>query len=221
LTLFYKYIKIQKKFTKQRNQIEIPLSLQVRYFIMNDNKILALYNNRDESAITETSAKYGGYCTAIAMNILQNKQDADECVNDTWLKAWEAIPKMPEPPKILSSYLGRITRNLSLNLYNAGRAEKRGGSDVTLLLEELGDCAGASHDTGEEFDSRETGKAISDFLRSIETEPRKIFVRRYWYSDPIGELATRFNMSESKIKSMLMRTRDKLKLHLQERGIYL
>jgi RNA polymerase sigma-70 factor (ECF subfamily) len=180
---------------------------------MKDNEILTLYYNRDESAITATASKYGNYCTKIAMNILQNNQDSDECVNDTWLKAWNAIP--PQEPTVLASFLGKITRNLSLNRYNAAKSKKH----MPLLLDELSDCITNSRSLEDDFDIRETGKTISDFLRSIDEEPRLIFVRRYWYTDSIAEIAVQFNMSQSKVKSMLLRTRNKMKLYLQERGI--
>jgi RNA polymerase sigma-70 factor (ECF subfamily) len=184
---------------------------------MEDSMILTLYNDRDESAIAETASKYGGYCTKIAMNILRNSQDADECVNDTWLKAWNAIP--PKMPNVLSLFLGRITRNLSLDVYNASKRKKRGGDETALMLEELGECVRSGNNTEDDYDFQETRNEINDFLRSIKEEPRVIFIRRYWYAESISDIAERFKMSESKIKSMLMRTRNKLKNHLEERGL--
>jgi len=184
---------------------------------MEDRSILNLYNSRDESAITETAAKYGGYCTKIAMNILRNEQDADECVNDTWLKAWESIP--PMVPVILSSFLGRITRNLALNALKANNTKKRGGNQIHLVLEELDDCIQSPASTESEFDSKETEKTISDFLYTLKKESRVVFVRRYWYYDSISDIAKAHKMSKSKVKSMLLRTRNKLKQYLEERGI--
>ena len=184
---------------------------------MEDSMILALYNNREEAAITETASKYGGYCTKIAMNILNNRQDADECVNDTWLKAWNAIP--PKMPAVLSLFLGRITRNLSIDVYNANRRKKRGGDDTTIMLEELGECISMSSNTEDDFDFKETKEAINSFLRSIKEEPRVVFIRRYWYADSVADIARRYKMSESKVKSLLMRTRNKLKQYLEEGGV--
>jgi RNA polymerase sigma-70 factor (ECF subfamily) len=184
---------------------------------MDDNAIINLYNCRDESAIAETASKYGSYCTKIAMNVLRNRQDADECVNDTWLKAWNAIP--PQVPAVLSCFLGRITRNLALNVYNAGVAKKRGGEDIPLIFEELEDCVRSRHSTEEEFDARETKKHIDEFLKTLKDEPQTLFIRRYWHAESIAEICKRFDMSESKVKSMLARTRQKLKVYLEERGV--
>lgn len=184
---------------------------------MEDSMILNLYTNRDESALSETAAKYAGYCSKIAMNILHSKEDADECVNDTWLKAWESIP--PAQPEVLPSFLGRITRNIALNLYKSKHTQKRGGSQLPLVLEELDECVRSVSDTEAEFESGETRRVINEFLHSIKEEPQMVFIRRYWYYDSVSDIAERLGMSESKVKSMLMRTRNKLKIYLEERGI--
>jgi RNA polymerase sigma-70 factor (ECF subfamily) len=184
---------------------------------MEDKSILNLYNSRDESAITQTASKYGGYCTKIAMNILRNAQDADEVVNDTWLKAWNSIP--PMMPAVLSSFLGRITRNHALNALKSNNTKKRGGTQVHLVLEELDECIQSGMNTQEEFEAKETENVIGEFLYTIKEESQVVFVRRYWHYDSIADIARRYKISESKVKSILLRTRNKLKLYLEERGI--
>lgn len=184
---------------------------------MDDNIILDLYWARSESAISETAAKYGKYCSKIAMNILQNNEEAEECVNDTYLKTWNAIP--PERPIILSSFLGKITRNLSLNKYKEQRTKKRGGHEIALILDELEECIPSNGNVENQCESNIVVETIDTFLFSIEAENRIVFVRRYWYADSIQTIAGRFQMSESKVKSMLLRTRNKLKIYLKKEGV--
>jgi len=184
---------------------------------LDDNMILDLYWARSESAIRETAQKYGGYCTKIAMNILQNSEDTEECVNDTYLKTWNAIP--PQRPTIFSSFLGKIIRNLSLNKYKEQRAKKRGGYEVALLLDELEDCVPSGNRVEYEYEAGVIAQTIDRFLHSIDAESRIVFVRRYWYVDSIRSIAARFQMSESKVKSMLFRTRSKLRIYLEKEGI--
>jgi len=184
---------------------------------LDDNMILDLYWARSESAISETAQKYGGYCTKIAMNILQNSEDTEECVNDTYLKTWNAIP--PQRPTIFSSFLGKIIRNLSLNKYKEQRAKKRGGYEVVLLLDELEDCVPSGNRVEYEYEAGVIAQTIDRFLHSIDAESRIVFVRRYWYVDSIRSIAARFQMSESKVKSMLFRTRSKLRIYLEKEGI--
>lgn len=183
-----------------------------------DAYIVNLFWARDEQAITETSRKYGAYCQSIALQILQNIQDAEECVNDTYLKAWDVIP--PERPSKLGAFLGKITRNLALDKYKAYRAVKRGGSEFAVSLEELGDCIpDTSADIQSQTNAVHIGKVINDFLQSQPALVRKIFVCRYFYSDSITDIAKRFSCSEGKVKSSLFRTRNKLKIHLEKEGI--
>lgn len=184
---------------------------------MDDDMIIDLYWARSESAISETAKKYGNYCAKIAMNILQDREDSEECVNDTYLKAWNAIP--PERPVIFLSFLGRIARNLSLNKYKKRNTKKRGGNEVELLLSELESCIPSGSNVEAEYETGMIAKTIDNFLYSIDTENRIVFVRRYWYADSIASISARFNMSESKIKSMLFRTRNKLKAHLEKEGV--
>ena len=184
---------------------------------MDDTTILSLYFARSESAISETAMKYGKYCSAIAMNVLRNVEDSEECVSDTYLKAWNAIP--PERPSIFPSFLGKITRNLALNKYKEQRTQKRGGGEIVLILDELEDCIPSGRGIEAEVETHADIEAINTFLHSIGRENRIIFVRRYWYADPIASIAKRLQMSESKVKSMLFRTRTKLRNYLEKEGI--
>lgn len=184
---------------------------------MEDNAIIALYWAREETAITETGRKYGPYCHAIAYHILKSQEDADECVNDTWLRAWNAMP--PEKPNILSAFLGRITRNLSLDRYRQQHAAKRAGELEAIDLE-LNDCSGGAQ-PDDHIDAIATGEAISRFLHTCDQTTRVIFLRRYWYTDSIAEIAGRYHISESKVKSSLYRSRKKLRTYLEQEGIFL
>lgn len=181
---------------------------------MTDMEILDLYWARSESAISETARQYGSYCIAIAMNILRNKEDSDECVNDTYLKTWNAIP--PQRPAVFSSFLGRITRNLSLDKYKARKAQKRSGDETALLLSELEDSVPAAHRVEDAVEAGFLEETIENFLSAIQLEDRVLFVRRYWYADSIAGIAKRFAMSESKVKTNLFRTRSKLKHYLEK-----
>ncbi len=183
---------------------------------MEDVKIIELFWERSEQAIKETAQKYGGYCKMIALNILLNQEDADECVNDTYLQTWNSIPE--QRPSIFSAYLAKITRNLSLNKFKRKAAAKRGGNTVSLLLSELDDCLPDTKASTIPEDG-EIAKLISTFLRSIDTQSRLIFVRRYWYADSTEKIAKLFKSSESKIKSNLFRSRKKLKLYLEKEGV--
>ncbi len=183
---------------------------------MEDNKIVELYWERSEQAIKETSQKYGGYCKMIALNILSNHEDADECVNDTYLQTWNSIPE--QRPSILSAYLAKITRNLSFNKYKQKKTQKRGGNTVSLLLSELDDCIPDTK-TAAIREEGEIAKVISAFLHSIDEQSRLFFVRRYWYADSIEKIAQLFKSSESKVKSNLFRTRNKLKVYLEKEGV--
>ncbi len=191
---------------------------------MEDNQIVDLYWERDERAISESDAKYGAFCARIAMNILDNAQDAEECVNDTYLRAWNAIP--PSRPTKLGAFLGKITRNLSLDRYKARKTAKRGNSLFLVSLDELSECipdgsTGFGSGFDDETEARRIGECINRFLRKQSGEVRDVFICRYFYSDSIGEIARRFGLSESKVKSMLHRTRGKLKKLLESEGIRL
>ncbi len=182
---------------------------------MEDDKIIELYWDRDETAITATSDKYGAYCLFISRNILGNNEDAQECVNDTYLKAWNTIP--PHRPAMLSTFLGKITRNLSFDRYKASRRDKRGGSQTALVLDELGEII-ADKRSDDEFDRKELLESINAFLSSLPPDKRKMFVCRYWYAYSIPEIAKRFGMTENNVSVSLNRTRQKLRNYLKERG---
>lgn len=184
---------------------------------MEDCEIVELYWSRAESAIDETDRKYGRMCGAIAFNILHNREDSDECVSDTYLKAWYAMPD--ERPALLGSFLGKITRNLSLNRWRAVHAKKRGGGEPEALLDELAECVPAAGGTAETADGLETARLIDAFLLGLDRQSRVFFVRRYFYADSIGYIASRFDASESKVKSSLMRTRNKLRAYLANEGV--
>lgn len=185
---------------------------------MDDDMIINLYWERSEAAIAETANKYGKYCRTIAFNILSNISDAEECVNDTYMAAWNAMP--PTRPNSLIAFLGRLTRNIALDRYDYNRAKKRNG-EFDTLLSELGDIISAQIDVECEFEAKEVSKLISEFLRSNHTENRVIFLRRYWFADSISDISGQFGLSESKVKSILFRMRKKLKKFLEKEGVLL
>ena len=186
---------------------------------MDDAKIVQLYWDRNEQAIPATADKYGRYCTSIANNILGNNEDAEECVNDTYLNAWNSMP--PHRPRILSTFLGKITRNLSFNRYRRNTANKRGGGELPVVLEELSDLVSGKDDVGQAFDQKELTKAIDTFLDRLSPKKRSIFVSRYWYTDSISEIAVRHGMNDGAISMTLNRLRLKLHNYLLERGFEL
>ena len=184
---------------------------------MDDNKIVELYWNRDETAISETKNKYSNYCFTIANNILHNQEDSEEALNDTWLAAWNAMP--PHHPLILSTFLGKITRNLSLNKWRKLSAEKRGGGLVAVSIDELEECIPDERNLRESLEAEIIAESINDFLADLKESERKVFVCRYWYFDSIEEIAKRFGFTQSNVKMMLKRTRDRLKDHLINEGV--
>lgn len=185
---------------------------------MEDHKIIDLYWERVETAVEETSAKYGNYCRAIAYNILSNHEDAEESENDTYNALWNTIP--PKRPQNLKAFIGGVVRNLSLTKYDYNTAKKR-NSNFTVILSELEECLAATETVETQYEQGEIAKYISDFLRTLKKEQRQMFILRYWYSDSITTIAIRFGMSESKVKSMLFRIRGKLKLYLEGKGVRL
>ncbi|MDR3270275.1 MAG: sigma-70 family RNA polymerase sigma factor [Peptococcaceae bacterium] len=186
---------------------------------MDDNTIIDLFWSRSETAIAETNKKYGAYCMTIAMNILQNREDSNECLNDTYHMTWSAIP--PQRPVIFPAFLGRIARNVSLNKYKARHTKKRGGQEMDVLLSELEHCLPAPNNVEAEYETGQVAKTISNFLYAMNTHDRIIFVRRYWYADSIAALAQRYQMGESKVKSLLFRTRNKLRVYLEREEVNL
>ena len=178
---------------------------------MEDAKIVELYFNRDEHAISESSKKYGPYCTSIARNILDSREDVEECVSDTWLRAWNAIP--PARPNRLSVFLGRITRNLSIDRFRKEHAEKYGGGQTALCLDELSEIVGGDSRIEEEMIQKET---LEIFLRSLPSQDKDIFLLRYWYLMPIEKIAVRFSLSEGAGKMRLLRVRKSLRETLEK-----
>lgn len=184
---------------------------------MEDIRIIEMYWQRDEQALTLTRRQYGAYCHAIAWQILHSREDAEECENDTYLRAWNAMP--PDRPQGLRAYLGAITRRLSLDRWRERKSQKRGGGEVALSLDELGECVPHSDTVPEALEAKEMSAVLSDFLRSLPPAECDVFLRRYWYFDSVAQIAKRFGYSESKVKMTLSRTRDKLRVLLQKEGI--
>lgn len=183
---------------------------------MDDSKIVELFLSRNEEAIKQTQEKYSRYCDYIASNILSSKEDAEECVNDTLLRAWNSIP--PAKPQNLKSYLGTITRNLALDRYDRNTAKKRSG--VELVFEELSECLPDS--TGRDITEELTLKsALNEFLSSIGERKRIIFLQRYWYLSSVKDIAENNGLSENNVKVILLRLRAKLKKFLEKEGINL
>ena len=183
---------------------------------MDDNAILDLYWQRDTRALDETGARYGAYCHRIAYNILQSPEDAEESVNDTWLHAWNAIP--PERPRVLGLWLGRVTRNLSLSRLRKRMAQRRGGGEAALALEELSECLSGADSVEGEVEARELALAVRRFLDGLGQAERDVLLSRYYYLAPLAEISQRSGCSVSKLKSMLHRSRRKLKQYLSEEG---
>ncbi len=183
---------------------------------MEDNEIIELYWNRDERAISETDKKYGRYCTSIAHNILQNKEDETECINDTYYKTWNSIPTAR--PNIFRLFIGKITRQLAINKYEKIKAKKR-YSKLEVVLDELEECVPSNQNIENEVEYDELKNNINSFLYSLSEKNRNIFLDRYWYMYSIKEISKKYNANESNIKVNLYRTRNILKSYLEERGV--
>jgi RNA polymerase sigma-70 factor (ECF subfamily) len=181
---------------------------------MDDQQIVQYYFDRDEQAITCSAQKYGALCHRVAMNILDNREDSEECVNDTYLHAWNAIP--PQKPQNLSAFLGKITRHLALDRLDHATAQKRGGKELCTVLEEWQGVL-PTELSAEHIDLKAT---LDRFLRELPTERRRLFLQRYWYMLPIKEIARDNRLSESNVKMQLLRTREALKTYLEKEGIY-
>jgi RNA polymerase sigma-70 factor (ECF subfamily) len=185
---------------------------------MNDSQIVALYWERSEQAIAETRVKYGQYCYAIAYNILHHNEDAEESVNDTYLDAWNAMP--PHKPAILSTFLGKITRRIALDRLRRNNAQKRGGGQVALSMDELTECIPDGKSIDDHLQAEELSRHIDAFLRSLPANQRSVFICRYWFFDSISDIAKQFGYSESKVKTTLHRTLGKLKNYLEKEDIF-
>ena len=183
---------------------------------MEDREIVELFWKRNERAVEAASQTYGRYCRAIADSILSDSEDAAECVNDTWLHAWNSIP--PHRPDSLKAYLGKLTRYICLNRWRDSRAAKRGGGQCMLAYEELAECIPANGCVDEGLEAEALTEAINRFLAVLPETDRRIFVCRYWYFEPVAEIASRFGFSQSKVKTTLWRLRKKLLEALKREG---
>lgn len=184
---------------------------------MTDEQIIALYWERSENAIQETDIKYGTLCRGIAYRILQDRLDAEECVDDGYMRLWNTIP--PERPQRLRAFLAKIVRNLALNRYERETALKRGGGEVAATLEELSGCIPGKDDIDTHMEEKELRRILSGFLRTMKKTERMIFLMRYWELQPIAQIAKVTRASESKVKMSLLRSRNKLKAVLEKEGI--
>ena len=183
---------------------------------MEDSQIVELYWQKNADAISETSSKYGAYCFTIANQILCSKEDSEECVNDTWLHAWNAMP--PQRPNVLRMFLAKITRNLSVNRFKARGAEKRGGGEIDPVLDELADCLGGGTDVEAAYEVKELERCIQRFVRGLPERDGNVFVRRYFFTEPAAAIAERYGLTENNVMVILSRTRKKLKLKLVKEG---
>lgn len=186
---------------------------------MRDTEILDLYWGREERAITETQKSYGNYCYSIAWNILHIREDAEECVNDTWLRAWNAIP--PTRPHRLGLFLGTITRNLSFDRWKQKNALKRGSGEMEAALDELAECVPAAGSTEDAVEEAELQRSLNRFLGTLKERERNIFLRRYWYAEEYSDIAERYAMNVNTVKTTMFRVRGKLKEHLEREGVVL
>jgi len=212
------YSAIHATIKQKRNKNKSGASLGLEEGIqMDDHGIIELYWARNEQAIHETAAMYGRYCSTIARNIVKNSEDTEECVNDTYLRVWNSIPT--DRPRIFKAYIGRITRNIALSLYRKTHAEKRGGGELELVFEELEGLISTRLGTEEILEDKEIAQAISTFLRREKEDARQLFVRRYWYTESIRDLAEDFGLTETNVKQKLFRTRNRLKQYLETEGI--
>jgi RNA polymerase sigma-70 factor (ECF subfamily) len=184
---------------------------------VDDIKIVDLYWQRDETAITATKEKYGAYLLRIAFNIVSHLSDSEECVNDTYFGAWNSMP--PHKPTVLQTYLGKLTRRIAIDRYRKNTSAKRGSSETELLLDELEECLPAQSSVEQEMESRRLSVAINNFIRTLSREKRRTFIFRYWYSLSIKEISTLTGFSETKTANMLSRTRGALKSYLEKEDL--
>lgn len=180
---------------------------------MEDSKIIELYFDRSESAVKESQDKYGKYCGVIAGNILKSEEDAEECVNDTWFKAWNIIP--PHKPPKLDAFFGKITRNLAIDKFRQLKSCRRGSGEISLCLEELAECVGKEETFTDTVALRD---ALNRFMEELDTRSRELFVLRYWYMFSMKETAKRCGVTEGTAKMSLYRTRSALREFLAEEG---
>lgn len=206
----------------QVNSLEICITSGRKFMhkqdeVLSDAEIVSLFLARDEAAITAVNLKYRDYCWTIAKSILKNQQDAEECLNDTWLKAWESIP--PNEPQNLGAFLATITKNICINRYDNSHAKKRGKGELPAVLEELSECTASRNNVEKEFEHKLLVEAINEFLGTLPRDKRDIFVLRYWYCLSTGEIAKRVGaVNRGSVSVTLLRTRRALAKFLEKRG---
>lgn len=183
---------------------------------MEDSRIIDLYWRKDSDAISESARKYGAYCFAVADNILHNNEDSEECVNDTWMRAWDAMP--PQRPRVLRMFLAKITRNLAFDRSRAQAAEKRGGGELSLVLEELAECLTSGTDVEVIYEGKELRQCIRRFVRALPERDGNVFVRRYFFTETVAVIARRYDLTENHVMVILSRTRKKLLRELKKEG---
>ena len=183
---------------------------------MEDMEIIRLYNSRNEKAIAESDKKYGAYCLAVANNILFNNEDSRECVNDTWLHTWNMIP--PQYPERLKMFFAKITRNLSINKLRSRNAKSRGEGEPALAIDELEECIPGGSSVESSVDEKLLTECITAFLSELPKRDRQLFLRRYFFTEAVSQIASRFEMSENAVSVSLYRTRAKLKIFLEKEG---
>lgn len=185
---------------------------------MEDYRIVDMYWERNEHAITQSELKYGKYCTSIAYNVLKSVEDSEECVNDTWNKAWNQMPDAR--PTLLGAFLGKICRNLAIDRYRKLHSAKRGNGEADIIYDELEECIGRNH-LEEVVDQKELERVIASFVAELKKSDRIIFVKRYWYMEPVKNIAKSLYVSESKVKTSLFRSRVHLETILRKEGFEL
>lgn len=186
---------------------------------MKDKAIIELYWQRNEEALEQTKAQYGSYCYSIADNILRSQEDSEECVADTYLRAWNSIP--PQWPEKLKLFLGRITRNLAIDRYKYNSAAKRNSGEMPLILDELAECVASPEEVEEKLEVKELAACISSFLRTLPQRDRAVFVRRYFFAESAEAIGRRFTLSPGNVGVILSRVRTKLRKHLEKEGYVL
>lgn len=186
---------------------------------MTNERIIELFQKRDEQAIRESMEAYGAYCRTVAAGILSNDADIEEALSDTWMAAWNSIP--PQQPKYLRLFFGRIARNKAIGIWRRNNAQARGSGQVALALEELGQCVSSESSPEMEVSSKELQQSITEFLREQPIVRRQVFLRRYFYMEEISSIARRYGLKESNVRMMLSRTRQKLRKYLVQEGYIL
>ena len=186
--------------------------------ILEDREIIELYLKREDCAITYSKEKYGDYCFSVAQHILNNSEDSEECVQDTWLSVWNLIP--PNIPNILKLFFAKITRNLAINRFKSLNAQKRGGGEITAVLEELAECISDESDIEDEVIADELKITIKSFVNSLSEKECNLFIRRYFFAETIKEIAELYNITPNNATVILSRTRKKLKKYLEEEGYF-